>query len=207
MDWPIGLLEAGWPGVRAAAMAPSSKSASSAKELMRKAGVPTRPTAPTSGSRPWKWSRSHAAALSSKADELAPARGHRGRQAWRRPGRPLRTFLMARFHQPALVLEERLSAEVSLFALTDAARWCCSAAQDHKRIGEGDTVQTPAAGPYAPAPLAPMRWPGEGASAGASAHHWGLRARARLSRRPSMPGDATPDGLKVNRSSIAVSRP
>ncbi|MCT0230641.1 phosphoribosylamine--glycine ligase [Synechococcus sp. CS-1324] len=55
-----------------------------------------------------------------------------------------------------LVLEERLSGpEVSVFALTDGATMVLlPPAQDHKRIGEGDTgPNTGGMGAYAPAPL------------------------------------------------------
>ena len=56
----------------------------------------------------------------------------------------------------SLVLEERLSGpEVSVFALTDGrAMVLLPPAQDHKRIGEGDTgPNTGGMGAYAPAPL------------------------------------------------------
>ena len=56
----------------------------------------------------------------------------------------------------ALVLEERTSGpEVSVFALSDGERLVLlPTAQDHKRIGEGDTgPNTGGRGAYAPAPL------------------------------------------------------
>ena len=56
----------------------------------------------------------------------------------------------------SLVLEERLSGpEVSVFALTDGQDVVLlPPAQDHKRIGEGDTgPNTGGMGAYAPAPL------------------------------------------------------
>ncbi|MFM9111423.1 MAG: phosphoribosylamine--glycine ligase [Prochlorococcaceae cyanobacterium] len=57
---------------------------------------------------------------------------------------------------PALVLEERtFGPEVSVFALTDGRSMVLlPPAQDHKRIGEGDTgPNTGGMGAYAPAPL------------------------------------------------------
>jgi phosphoribosylamine--glycine ligase len=61
-----------------------------------------------------------------------------------------------RFGAASLVLEECLSGpEVSVFALTDGqAMVLLPPAQDHKRIGEGDTgPNTGGMGAYAPAPL------------------------------------------------------
>ncbi|MEB3265851.1 MAG: phosphoribosylamine--glycine ligase [Cyanobacteriota bacterium] len=59
-------------------------------------------------------------------------------------------------HGPRLVLEERtFGPEVSVFALTDGHSLALlPPAQDHKRIGEGDTgPNTGGMGAYAPAPL------------------------------------------------------
>jgi phosphoribosylamine--glycine ligase len=68
-------------------------------------------------------------------------------------------FLSGKFGEASqtLVIEEFMSGEeVSIFALCDGESvMFCGAAQDHKRVGEGDTgLNTGGMGAYSPAPVA-----------------------------------------------------
>ncbi|MEB3355013.1 MAG: phosphoribosylamine--glycine ligase [Cyanobacteriota bacterium] len=131
-----------------------------AKALMQEAGVPTAGYWPA---------RSEAEALSAleaqgkplvvKADGLAAGKGVTVAETLEEARAAIREIFSGRFGEGAgasLVLEERTHGpEVSVFALTDGERMVLlPPAQDHKRIGEGDTgPNTGGMGAYAPAPL------------------------------------------------------
>ncbi len=130
-----------------------------AKALMLEAGVPTAGYWPAS-------SRSEALAvlkregrpLVVKADGLAAGKGVTVAESLEDTRAAIEEIFAGRFGEAghSLVLEERLSGpEVSVFALTDGRSMVLlPPAQDHKRIGEGDTgPNTGGMGAYAPAPL------------------------------------------------------
>jgi phosphoribosylamine--glycine ligase len=131
-----------------------------AKALMQEAGVPTA----------GYWSASSAAeALAAleaqgrplvvKADGLAAGKGVTVAETMDEARAAIAEVFAGRFgagEGASLVLEERTHGpEVSVFALTDGERMVLlPPAQDHKRIGEGDTgPNTGGMGAYAPAPL------------------------------------------------------
>ena len=129
-----------------------------AKALMLQAGVPT--------AGYWKAnSREEALAaleaqgkpLVVKADGLAAGKGVTVAETIEEARAAIEEIFAGRFGGDAsLVLEERTHGpEVSVFALTDGERMVLlPPAQDHKRIGEGDTgPNTGGMGAYAPAPL------------------------------------------------------
>ena len=129
-----------------------------AKALMVEAGVPT--------AGYWQAnSREEAlAALDSqgkplvvKADGLAAGKGVTVAETLEEARAAIEEIFAGRFGAEAsLVLEERTHGpEVSVFALSDGERMVLlPPAQDHKRIGEGDTgPNTGGMGAYAPAPL------------------------------------------------------
>lgn len=129
-----------------------------AKALMVEAGVPT--------AGYWQAnSREEAlAALNAqgkplvvKADGLAAGKGVTVAETIEEARTAIEEIFAGRFGGDAsLVLEERTHGpEVSVFALTDGERMVLlPPAQDHKRIGEGDTgPNTGGMGAYAPAPL------------------------------------------------------
>ena len=129
-----------------------------AKALMVEAGVPTAGYWPAS-------SREQALAaleaqgkpLVVKADGLAAGKGVTVAETLEEARAAIEDIFAGRFGSEAsLVLEERTHGpEVSVFALTDGERMVLlPPAQDHKRIGEGDTgPNTGGMGAYAPAPL------------------------------------------------------
>ncbi|SBO44482.1 phosphoribosylamine--glycine ligase [Cyanobium sp. NIES-981] len=129
-----------------------------AKALMRQAGVPTAGFWPAD-------SRSQALAILEeqgrplvvKADGLAAGKGVTVAETLAEARDAIEEIFAGRFGSGAsLVLEERTHGpEVSVFALTDGQRLVLlPPAQDHKRIGEGDTgPNTGGMGAYAPAPL------------------------------------------------------
>jgi phosphoribosylamine--glycine ligase len=91
-----------------------------------------------------------------KADGLAAGKGVTVATTVAETEAAIREVFEGRFGAASLVLEERLEGpEVSVFALTDGrATVLLPPAQDHKRIGEGDTgPNTGGMGAYAPAPL------------------------------------------------------
>jgi phosphoribosylamine--glycine ligase len=91
-----------------------------------------------------------------KADGLAAGKGVTVATSLAETEAAIREVFEGRFGAASLVLEERLEGpEVSVFALTDGrATVLLPPAQDHKRIGEGDTgPNTGGMGAYAPAPL------------------------------------------------------
>ena len=129
-----------------------------AKALMVEAGVPT--------AGYWKAnSRDEALAaleaqgqpLVVKADGLAAGKGVTVAETIEEARNAIEEIFEGRFGSEAsLVLEERTHGpEVSVFALTDGdGMVLLPPAQDHKRIGEGDTgPNTGGMGAYAPAPL------------------------------------------------------
>ena len=129
-----------------------------AKALMCEAGVPT--------AGYWQAnSREEALAaleaqgkpLVVKADGLAAGKGVTVAETIEEARNAIEAIFAGRFGDEAsLVLEERTHGpEVSVFALTDGERMVLlPPAQDHKRIGEGDTgPNTGGMGAYAPAPL------------------------------------------------------
>lgn len=129
-----------------------------AKALMVEAGVPT--------AGYWQASsREEALAaleaqgkpLVVKADGLAAGKGVTVAETMEEARAAIEEIFAGRFGSGAsLVLEERTHGpEVSVFALTDGERMVLlPPAQDHKRIGEGDTgPNTGGMGAYAPAPL------------------------------------------------------
>jgi phosphoribosylamine--glycine ligase len=129
-----------------------------AKALMQEAGVPT--------AGYWRAeSREQALAvldaegrpLVIKADGLAAGKGVTVAETVEEAREAVEEIFAGRFGEgAALVLEERtFGPEVSVFALCDGERMVLlPPAQDHKRIGEGDTgPNTGGMGAYAPAPL------------------------------------------------------
>ncbi|MFM7264708.1 MAG: phosphoribosylamine--glycine ligase, partial [Cyanobium sp.] len=91
-----------------------------------------------------------------KADGLAAGKGVTVAESVAETEAAIREVFEGRFGAASLVLEERLEGpEVSVFALTDGRDTVLlPPAQDHKRIGEGDTgPNTGGMGAYAPAPL------------------------------------------------------
>ena len=130
-----------------------------AKALMQEAGIPTA----------GHWSVDNAAAalavleeqgrpLVVKADGLAAGKGVAVPDTLQQCRQAIEEVFSGRFGSAGsrVVLEERLSGpEVSVFALCDGERLVLlPPAQDHKRIGEGDTgPNTGGMGAYAPAPL------------------------------------------------------
>jgi len=134
-----------------------------AKTLMREAGVPTASHwAPTSRAEALAVVEHQSRPLVVKADGLAAGKGVTVAETIEATRLAIEEIFAGRFISPGsdggtpLVLEERLSGpEVSVFALTDGrALVLLPPAQDHKRIGEGDTgPNTGGMGAYAPAPL------------------------------------------------------
>jgi phosphoribosylamine--glycine ligase len=128
-----------------------------AKALMLEAGVPT------AGS--WSADRLEEALavlarenrpLVVKADGLAAGKGVTVAATVAESEAAIRAVFAGRFGATSLLLEECLEGpEVSVFALTDGHTLrLLPPAQDHKRIGEGDTgPNTGGMGAYAPAPL------------------------------------------------------
>ena len=129
-----------------------------AKALMVEAGVPT------AGYWPANSREQALAALEAqgkplvvKADGLAAGKGVTVAESVEEARAAIEEIFAGRFGgEASLVLEERTEGpEVSVFALSDGERMVLlPPAQDHKRIGEGDTgPNTGGMGAYAPAPL------------------------------------------------------
>jgi phosphoribosylamine--glycine ligase len=130
-----------------------------AKALMVEAGVPT--------ARHWPADNletalvalvTHGQPLVVKADGLAAGKGVTVAATLEEARSAIEEVFAGRFGEAgsSLVLEETLKGpEVSVFALTDGQDMVLlPPAQDHKRIGEGDTgPNTGGMGAYAPAPL------------------------------------------------------
>ncbi len=130
-----------------------------AKALMVEAGVPTAGYwAASSREEALAVLERHPRPLVVKADGLAAGKGVTVADTTEETRAAIEEVFAGRFGSAgeALVLEERLSGpEVSVFALTDGRTMVLlPPAQDHKRIGEGDTgPNTGGMGAYAPAPL------------------------------------------------------
>jgi phosphoribosylamine--glycine ligase len=136
-----------------------------AKQLMAEAGIPTAGHWPApSLEQALAVLQAQGRPLVVKADGLAAGKGVTVAETLQEAEAAIREVFEGRFCStastaagvPALVLEERLNGpEVSVFALTDGRSLVLlPAAQDHKRIGEGDTgPNTGGMGAYAPAPL------------------------------------------------------
>jgi phosphoribosylamine--glycine ligase len=130
-----------------------------AKQLMREAAVPTAEHwSATSESEALAALEAHGRPLVVKADGLAAGKGVTVAETMEEARAAIAEVFAGRFGAAgaSLVLEETLSGpEVSVFALCDGRRLVLlPPAQDHKRIGEGDTgPNTGGMGAYAPAPL------------------------------------------------------
>lgn len=130
-----------------------------AKALMLEAGVPTAGYwAASSRSEALAVLEREGRPLVVKADGLAAGKGVTVAESIEDTRAAIEDIFEGRFGEAgqSLVLEERLSGpEVSVFALTDGRTMVLlPPAQDHKRIGEGDTgPNTGGMGAYAPAPL------------------------------------------------------
>ncbi len=126
-----------------------------AKELMIKAGVPTaQGKSFTKSEKAKEYIASQAAPLVVKADGLAAGKGVIVAETQTAALQAVDELTTQGF--TTLVVEECLTGtEVSVFAVTDGQTFrTLLAAQDHKRIGEGDTGEnTGGMGVYAPAPL------------------------------------------------------
>jgi phosphoribosylamine--glycine ligase len=131
-----------------------------AKTLMQEAGIPTAGFwAACTEAEALAVLEQQAKPLVVKADGLAAGKGVTVAETMDEARSAITDIFSGRFglrDGPALVLEERSHGpEVSVFALTDGERFVMlPPAQDHKRIGEGDTgPNTGGMGAYAPAPL------------------------------------------------------
>jgi phosphoribosylamine--glycine ligase len=128
-----------------------------AKALMVEAGVPTAGHWPADRlDDALAVLRAQNRPLVVKADGLAAGKGVTVAASVAEAEAAIRAVFEGRFGAASLVLEECLEGpEVSVFALTDGrAMVLLPPAQDHKRIGEGDTgPNTGGMGAYAPAPL------------------------------------------------------
>ncbi|MCS5692161.1 phosphoribosylamine--glycine ligase [Cyanobium sp. FGCU-6] len=131
-----------------------------AKTLMREAGIPTAGFWPaTSREQALAALEAQGRPLVVKADGLAAGKGVTVAETMAEARAAIEEIFAGRFGESqgaSLVLEERTEGpEVSVFALTDGQRMVLlPPAQDHKRIGEGDTgPNTGGMGAYAPAPL------------------------------------------------------
>ncbi|MEY4430488.1 MAG: phosphoribosylamine--glycine ligase [Cyanobacteriota bacterium] len=129
-----------------------------AKALMVEAGVPTAGYWPAnSREQALEALEAQGKPLVVKADGLAAGKGVTVAESVQEARAAIEEIFAGRFGgEASLVLEERTEGpEVSVFALTDGERMVLlPPAQDHKRIGEGDTgPNTGGMGAYAPAPL------------------------------------------------------
>ena len=130
-----------------------------AKTLMQQAGVPTAGFwVATSAEQGQAIAREQGQALVVKADGLAAGKGVTVASSVEETLAAIENCFSGRFGDAGqrVVLEECLEGpEVSVFALCDGERLVLlPPAQDHKRIGEGDTgPNTGGMGAYAPAPL------------------------------------------------------
>jgi len=136
-----------------------------AKQLMAEAGIATAGHWPAASlEQALAVLEAQGRPLVVKADGLAAGKGVTVAETVEETEAAIRAVFEGRFPSapgsapdaPALVLEERLSGpEVSVFALSDGRSLALlPPAQDHKRIGEGDTgPNTGGMGAYAPAPL------------------------------------------------------
>ena len=131
-----------------------------AKALMQEAGVPTAGYWPANSlEQALTALETQGQPLVVKADGLAAGKGVTVAETMDEARAAIEEIFAGRFGEgegASLVLEERtVGPEVSVFALCDGERLVLlPPAQDHKRIGEGDTgPNTGGMGAYAPAPL------------------------------------------------------
>ncbi len=131
-----------------------------AKSLMQEAGIPTAHAAVFTQASPAKsYVKEHGAPIVVKADGLAAGKGVTVAQTVDQAIEAIEAIFQGQFGSAGnfVVIEECLTGqEVSVLALTDGLTIRpLLPAQDHKRIGEGDTGEnTGGMGAYAPAPIA-----------------------------------------------------
>ena len=131
-----------------------------AKALMAEAGVPTAKAAVFTEAAPAKaYIQSEGAPIVIKADGLAAGKGVTVAQTIAQAEEAIDAIFQGQFGAAgsSVVIEEcLLGQEVSVLALTDGLTIRpLLPAQDHKRVGEGDTGEnTGGMGAYAPAPIA-----------------------------------------------------
>jgi phosphoribosylamine---glycine ligase len=130
-----------------------------AKDLCRRAGIPTADYARFTEAAPAKaYLAKHGAPVVVKADGLAAGKGVVVATSLAEAGEAVDMMLSGGFGAAgqSIVIEDYLDGEeVSFFALCDGKRAVAFAsAQDHKRVGEGDTgPNTGGMGAYSPAPI------------------------------------------------------
>ncbi len=143
---------------RAGAQIESSKAW--AKDLMRQAGIPTAKAEVFTDAESAKaYARSHGAPIVVKADGLAAGKGVTVAPTIEVAVAAIEACFEGQFGEAGdrVVIEECLTGqEVSILAVTDGLTIRpLLPAQDHKRIGDGDTGEnTGGMGAYAPAPIA-----------------------------------------------------
>lgn len=131
-----------------------------AKELMREAGIPTARSAVFTDANTAKdYVRAQGAPIVVKADGLAAGKGVTVAESVEQAEGAIDACFSGSFGKAGnqIVIEERLiGEEVSILAVTDGLTIRpLLPAQDHKRIGDGDTGEnTGGMGAYAPAPIA-----------------------------------------------------
>jgi phosphoribosylamine--glycine ligase len=131
-----------------------------AKALMTEAGVPTAKSAVFTEAAPAKaYIQSEGAPIVIKADGLAAGKGVTVAETIAQAEAAIEAIFQGQFGSAgsSVVIEECLvGQEVSVLALTDGLTIRpLLPAQDHKRVGEGDTGEnTGGMGAYAPAPIA-----------------------------------------------------
>lgn len=131
-----------------------------AKALMTEAGVPTAKSAVFTEAAPAKaYIQSEGAPIVIKADGLAAGKGVTVAETIAQAEAAIEAIFQGQFGSAgsSVVIEECLvGQEVSILALTDGLTIRpLLPAQDHKRVGEGDTGEnTGGMGAYAPAPIA-----------------------------------------------------
>ncbi len=131
-----------------------------AKALMEEAGVPTAKAAVFTEAAPAKaYIQSQGAPIVIKADGLAAGKGVTVAETIAQAEEAIEAIFQGQFGSAgsSVVIEEcLLGQEVSVLALTDGLTIRpLLPAQDHKRVGEGDTGEnTGGMGAYAPAPIA-----------------------------------------------------
>ncbi len=130
-----------------------------AKALMQEAGIPTaRAVVFTEAAAAKAYVKAQGAPIVVKADGLAAGKGVTVAETVEQAQGAIEAIFQGQFAQTVkfVVIEECLTGqEVSVLALTDGLTIrSLLPAQDHKRIGEGDTREnTGGMGAYAPAPL------------------------------------------------------
>ncbi|BAZ67160.1 phosphoribosylamine--glycine ligase [Fischerella sp. NIES-4106] len=131
-----------------------------AKSLMQEVGIPTAHSVVfTQAAAAKSYVKDHGAPIVVKADGLAAGKGVTVAQTLEQAIAAIEAIFQGQFGNAGkfIVIEECLTGEeVSILALTDGLTIRpLLPAQDHKRIGEGDTGEnTGGMGAYAPAPIA-----------------------------------------------------